>query len=714
MLPRQLFSNSLTNRPRSCKQHSTVSPLFQVDQRNMPSQKQTPASSSDDGNNNGSQEDNWGENSGRVDNDLGVDAYPDRARAPFFAFVPEVGKWAGGIALGEAQIVKNFTLNCLPWTKDFLSETFVFYNQNKRILFNEVLSGFTVAIMQVPESIAFSFVAGVPPLSGLQATFWMALITGIFGGKPGMISGAAGALAVVVADLTAEDGPLANLTMPERLNVLYMTMFVCGIMQIGFAVLRLAKLVKLIPETGLIGFMNGLAIIIFMAQLPAFQFCDEEPLFIECTLEQRQWLNFKDHTAELVLVIVHVVICMLIMKFFPKTPKVGKVIPASLVGLIVGLLIERFVFRAGFGVSTRTVDETSPISGSVPKFDWPAIPNDGNTIRTMFGFAITLATIGAVESVLTLQACNEITKTVPEISDSNQECFAQGLANLVCGLFRAMGGDAMIGQSTINIMNGARHRVSSTMSGIFMLLFIVAFSSFIGLLPIGTLTGVLFMVVLSTFQWKTFIILRYGRLSDSIAILLVTLIAVFFNLAIAIGIGIVFSALIHAWDSGAHVESDISYKRMTVNGEVIEKVKYVRVKGAIFFSSTNKLISMFNVADDPSVIVIDLKDALVIDHSAVSAIEGITKRFALADKRVLLVNMPIKAHGRLHRTADHEVLKSQIVTPGSQALYEMAPDNEKTSLGELDMFQKPIETPEEEMEKLQKKQGDVNIADVSA
>ena len=150
----------------------------------MPSQKQTPASSSDDGNNNDSQEDNWGENSGRVDNDLGVDAYPDRARAPFFAFVPEVGKWAGGIALGEAQIVKNFTLNCLPWTKDFLSETFVFYNQNKRILFNEVLSGFTVAIMQVPESIAFSFVAGVPPLSGLQATFWMALITGIFGGKP--------------------------------------------------------------------------------------------------------------------------------------------------------------------------------------------------------------------------------------------------------------------------------------------------------------------------------------------------------------------------------------------------------------------------------------------------------------------------------------------------------------------------------------------------
>ena len=164
----------------------------------------------------------------------------------------------------------------------------------------------------------------------IWATFWMALITGILGGKPGMISGAAGALAVVVAGLTAEDGPLANLTVPERLNVLYMTMFVCGLMQISFAVLRLTKLVKLIPETGLIGFMNGLAIIIFMAQLPAFQFCEEEDLFIECTLEQRQWLNFTDHTAQLVLVIVHIVICMLIMKFWPKTPKLGKVIPASL------------------------------------------------------------------------------------------------------------------------------------------------------------------------------------------------------------------------------------------------------------------------------------------------------------------------------------------------------------------------------------------------
>ena len=252
-----------------------------------------------------------------------------------------------------------------------------------------------------------------------------------------------------------------------------------------------------------------------------------------------------------------------------------------------------------------------------------------------------------------------------------------------------MGGDAMIGQSTINIMNGARHRVSSTMSGLFMLLFVIALSGFIELLPVSTLTGVLFMVVLSTFQWKTFEILRYGRLSDSGVIVLVTLIAVFFNLAVAIACGIIFSALVHAWDSGDHVDADIKFKPMLVKkskgsnvnrdvslvegGDDGEKeradeedelvdVKYVHVKGAIFFGSARHFINMFNVSSDPDTVVIDLKDALIIDHSAVAAIGGITHRFAKVGKRILLVNVPHKSHGRLHRTGDHGILQQQIVT----------------------------------------------------
>lgn len=238
----------------------------------------------------------------------------------------------------------------------------------------------------------------------------------------------------------------------------------------------------------------------------------------------------------------------------------------------------------------------------------------------------------------------------------------------------------MIGQSTINIMNGARHRVSSTMSGIFMLLFIIALSDFIELLPVATLTGVLFMVVLSTFQWKTFNILRYGRLSDSGVIVMVTLIAVFFNLAVAIAAGIVFSALVNAWDSGSHIDADVAVKPMLVkrNGHVFKDekgvehaddagdeevvmVKYVHVKGSIFFGSARHFINMFSVTNDPQTIVIDFKDALIIDHSAVAAIGGITHRFAKVGKRVLLINLPHKSHGRLHRTGDHSILKKQII-----------------------------------------------------
>jgi len=590
-----------------------------------------------------------------------TDDCKDFRRDPFLAFVPQLARWGGGILRNEAQTVANAVAGSPGFLKGFVVGSAAFYRANPRTLYKEVVSGFTVAVMQVPESIAFSFVAGVPPLSGLQATWWMAFITGILGGKPGMISGAAGALAVVVTHLTSSQGDLAYLAVDERLNVLYMTMFVCGIFQILFAVFRLAQLVRLIPETGMIGFMNGLAIIIFMAQLPAFQFCTSEPLFIECTVEERQWLTFADQPLELALVLVHIAVCMAIMQFFPKIPKVGKFIPASLVGLLVGTLLEWTLFREVFGQATRVVEDTAPIAGEPPRFDWPAIPNDSQTISTMFSYAIQLAAIGAVESVLTLQACNEITDTVAKISDSNQECFAQGLANLVCGLFRAMGGDAMIGQSTINIMNGARHRVSSTMSGVFMLLFTLVLSPAINLLPIATLTGVLFIVVISTFQWKTFIILRYGRLSDSVAILLVTIVAVFTNLAIAIAAGIILSALVHAWDSGSHVEADVVTKDMIVNGKRIEGVKYVHIRGAIFFSSTNKFVNMFRISEDPNTVILDFKDALVVDHSAVAAIQGLTHRYALAGKRVIILNIQDKCVGRMRRThGDHDKFHQQI------------------------------------------------------
>ena len=452
-----------------------------------------------------------------------------------------------------------------------------------------------------------------------------------------------------------------------------------------------------------------------MAQLPAFQYCTDEELFIDCTVDQRQWLTFSQQPLELSLVLVHIAICMLIMHFWPKIPKIGKWIPASLMGLLIGTLLEWTLFRRAIGQGTRVVEETAPIAGAPPKFDWPAIPDDGQTIRTMLSYAIQLAAIGAVESVLTLQACNEITDTVPKISDSNQECFAQGLANLVCGLFQAMGGDAMIGQSTINIMNGARHRVSSTMSGVFMLLFTLVLSPFINLLPIATLTGVLFIVVISTFQWKTFVILRYGRFSDSTAILVVTIVAVFTNLAIAIACGIILSALVHAWDSGAHVEADVENKDMIINGERVNGVKYVHVRGAIFFSSTRKFVNMFHIADDPDTIILDFKDALIVDHSAVAAIQGLTHRYSLAGKLVILENIKSKWVGRMHRThGDRKKLKEQLshnvkdVEGGADTDGSTSADtsSEKPAgvenLQELKMFSNDLNGHEKQLETLRK------------
>lgn len=272
----------------------------------------------------------------------------------------------------------------------------------------------------------------------------------------------------------------------------------------------------------------------------------------------------------------------------------------------------------------------------------------------------------------------------------------------------------------ISIMNGARYRVSSTMSGIFMLLFVVALSGFIELLPVATLTGVLFMVVLSTFQWKTFTILRYGRLSDSCAILLVTLIAVFFNLAVAIAAGVIFSALVHAWDSGAHVTSNVQYKTMLIDGKEVPNVKYVAVKGSIFFGSARHFIAMFSVADDPPTVVIDLKNALVLDHSAVAAIQGITHRMAQVDKRVILTNLPIKSQGRLQRTGDHDMLKNQIKQ--RQHLQDVEAQDEPEgpattttaitapkSLQELNMFQSPVDGVEQELATLGQ---EVSIEDI--
>jgi SulP family sulfate permease len=561
------------------------------------------------------------------------------------------------------------------WSKKYLLvDTFQFYKANPKMLYKEIISGFAVATMQVPESIAFSFVANVHPLSGLHATFWMALITGIMGGKPGMISGAAGALAVVIRDLTSADGLLDYLTKSEQLKVLYMTVFILGIIQMLFALFRAAKLMRLIPETAMIGFMNGLAIVIFLAQLTVFQKCSKDGVIVEfsdCATKDLSWMSFNADSTVLSFVIVHVVITMFIMHFFVKIPAItlpkigkifpGKMVPPSLVALIIGTVIEQVLFRNTFDQGTRTVGDTTSVSGSLPSFNFPSdMPWDSKTVGVMLQMAVTLAAIGGVESVLTLQAVNELTDTVTLVRHNTQELFAQGLANSVCGCFTAMGGDAMIGQSVINILNGARYRVSSTMSGVFILLFVVVLSPLIELLPIATLTATIAAtVVLSTFQWQTFRILRYGKLSDSFVIVLVTVVAVFTNLAIAIIAGVFFSAAVQAWDAGSLIDADVTHKSMKVNGKDTP-CKYMHITGSLFFGSTKHFISFFNITDDPSVVIVDFGDSMVVDHSAVAAIHGVTHRYRQAGKTVLLTNLNKRSHKVLGRTGDRPLLADQI------------------------------------------------------
>jgi SulP family sulfate permease len=325
------------------------------------------------------------------------------------------------------------------------------------------------------------------------------------------------------------------------------------------------------------------------------------------------------------------------------------------------------------GVSTRTVRETAPVNGSLPSFSWPSVPANSNLAGTILKYGLMMATVGSIESVLTLRVCNDITGDVTELRDSSQELAAQGLGNLMNSMFGATGGSVLIGQAKINIMNGARHRVSSVFAGICVLVFSVALTSFINLIPIGTLTGILFVIVLSTFQMKSFLIFRYGRLSDSASILIVTLLGVFYNLAIGIAAGVTLSAIVHAWDSGSDIDADIVCKPMTVQGEE-RYVKYVHVRGVLFFSSTAKFINLFSISNDPSTVILDFKDAFISDHSAVVAIQNLSDRFDQAGKSVLITNLAGKSHGRLHRTGNHAELKKQIIK--SSLIQEKACDEE--------------------------------------
>lgn len=474
---------------------------------------------------------------------------------------------------------------------------------------DDLLSGLTVALALVPEAVAFAIIAGVPPLVGLYAAFMICLITAIAGGRPGMISGATGALAVIMVGLVKlgnEKGEALGLGDNAGLQYLFLAVILMGIIQILCGALRLGRFVRLIPQPVMFGFVNGLAIVIFQAQFPMFT---ESP-----TTPGAEWLS----GGSMALMLGLVLLTMLISFFLPK---LTTQVPASLVGIIVVSLIV-----IGFSLDTLVVGDMSKIGGGLPSLVSFSVPLNWETLSFIAPFSFILAAVGLIESLMTLTLIDELTETRGR---ANRECVGQGIANIVTGFFGGMGGCAMIGQSMINIRSGGRGRLSGISAGLFLLCFILFASPLIERIPLGALTGVMFMVVIGTFEWSSIRILRKIPVSDAFVIILVSVITVVtHNLALAVITGVVVSALVFAWKSAHHIHRESEIR------EDGAKVYYLH--GPLFFGSVSDFATEFSPSQDPEVVIVDLMDSRVWDHSGLEAIQKLAERYRAEGKTLKL------------------------------------------------------------------------------
>ncbi len=481
---------------------------------------------------------------------------------------------------------------------------------------NDILSGLTVALALVPEAVAFAFVAGVDPLVGLYAAFMIGLITSIFGGRPGMISGATGALAVVMVSLVAQGNAMGPESENLGLYYLFATVILMGGIQIIVGLLRLGKFVRLIPHPVMMGFVNGLAIVIFLSQLGMFK---------EVVNGQSQWLRGMD----LLLMLGLVFLTMAIMYFLPK---IKNNLPEALVAIGV---VSAIVIFAGLDVATVGSfirdGGGEGLKGGLPTFQleiFNKVPFNVETLLFIGPYALILAAIGLIESLMTLNLIDELTETRGR---SNKECVAQGSANIITGLFGGMGGCAMIGQSIINIKSGGRTRLSGIVAAVTLLGFILFASSAIEQVPIAALVGVMFMVVIGTFAWSSFRILNKIPLSDALVLITVSSLTVVFDLAIAVIVGIIMSALVFAWENAKRIRAR---KHIREDG-----TKVYEIWGPLFFGSITAFRSKFDVKNDPNKVVIDFMESRVSDHSALEALYNLVARYEEAGKEIKIIHL---------------------------------------------------------------------------
>ena len=477
----------------------------------------------------------------------------------------------------------------------------------------ELLAGLTVALALVPEAVAFAFVAGVEPLVGLYAAFLVGLITAVIGGRPGMISGATGALAVVMVALVAQHG----------VEYLFATVVLMGILQVGAGVFKLGKFIRLVPHPVMLGFVNGLAIVIFLAQLGQFQVPGTAHADGHSFLPNGDWLPAGEMTIMLTLI-------GLTMLIIWGLPKLTKIVPAPLagIGVVAALVI-------GFGINTPVVGDLASIKGGLPEFHVPVVSLSFETLEIILPYAVVLAAIGLIESLLTLNLVGEITN---ERGGASQECVAQGSANIVTGFFGGMGGCAMIGQSMINVKSGGRTRLSGLSAALFLLAFILIGSQWIELIPLAALVGVMFMVVIGTFAWNSLRIMSKIPWTDAFVILLVTGVTVWKDLAVAVVVGVIVSALAYAWNNAKRIRILQRDSVRTPGATVYE------IEGPLFFGSTDGFAELFHPDEDPDVVIVDFLRSRVVDQSALQAIEDLAAKYAAKGKTLKLRHLSRDCH----------------------------------------------------------------------
>ncbi|ANP37984.1 sulfate permease [Phaeobacter gallaeciensis] len=492
----------------------------------------------------------------------------------------------------------------------------------------ELLSGLTVALALVPEAVAFAFVAGVHPLVGLYAAFMVGLITALIGGRPGMISGATGALAVVMVALVAEHG----------VEYLFATVVLMGILQVIAGVMHWGKFIRLVPHPVMLGFVNGLAIVIFLAQLTQFKVPGSGGT---------EWLSGLSLYMMLGLV-------ALTMAIIWGTPKITSVIPAPLAGIgIVAILV------IALGLDVPRVGDLASIEGGFPAFHNPfgdgiglygtaLAPFNLETLEIILPYAVILAAIGLIESLLTLNLVGEITG---KRGGASQECIAQGTSNIVTGFFGGMGGCAMIGQSMINVKSGGRTRIAGIAAALFLLTFIVVASPLIEQIPLAALVGVMFMVVIGTFAWNSLKIMTKVPLMDAFVIVLVTVVTVMTDLAIAVVVGVIVSALAYAWNNARRIHARTRESASDKGAKVYE------IEGPLFFGSTDGFIELFDVAADPERVIVDFANSRVVDQSALQAIEALAGKYEEEGKTIVLRHLSRDCHQLLSK-AGHLMVDS--------------------------------------------------------